>query len=66
MLLLTKASQIYKLHGFVPNPCEICYFVGSYWLNTNVVHYLNMKVECTISFVNNTNKQTTSVFKGYK
>jgi len=20
-------SQIYKLHGFVPNPCKICYFM---------------------------------------
>jgi hypothetical protein len=33
-------SQIYKLHGFITNPCEICYFIGSYWLNT--------KVMCTI------------------
>ncbi len=40
MLLLTKASKIYKLHGFIPNLCEIYYFISSYWLNT--------KVECTI------------------
>jgi hypothetical protein len=48
MLLLTKSSKIYKLHGIIPNPCEICYFIGSYWLNMNVVHYLNTKVMCTI------------------
>jgi hypothetical protein len=41
-------SQIYKLHGFVSNPCEICYFMGSYHLNMNVMHYLNTKDECTI------------------
>jgi hypothetical protein len=48
MLLLTKSSEIYKLHGFVPDPCEIYYFIGSYWLNMNVMHYLNTKVMCTI------------------
>ncbi len=41
-------SQIYKVHGFIPNSCEIYYFIGLYWLNMNVVHYLNMKVECMI------------------
>jgi hypothetical protein len=40
-------SQIYKLHGFIPNPCENCYFMGSYSLNMNVMHYLNMEVMCT-------------------
>ncbi len=40
-------SQIYKLDGFVPNLCEICYFMGSYHLNTNVMHYSNTEVVCT-------------------
>jgi hypothetical protein len=48
MLLLTKSSQIYKLHGFIPNMCKIYYFISSYWLNTNVVHYLNTEDMCTI------------------
>jgi len=39
-------SQIYMLHGFIPNPCEICYFMGSYCLNMNVMHCLNTKVMC--------------------
>jgi len=39
-------SQIYMLRGFVPNPCEICYFMGSYCLNMNVMHCLNTKVMC--------------------
>jgi len=43
---ITIKSQIYKLHGFVPNPCKIYYFIGSYCLNMNVVHYLNTKVMC--------------------
>jgi hypothetical protein len=38
------ASQIYRLHGFVPIPCKICYFIGLYYLNTNVMHFLNTKV----------------------
>jgi hypothetical protein len=41
-------SQIYKLYGFVPNSCKIYYFISLYWLNMNVMHYLNMKVVCTI------------------
>jgi hypothetical protein len=41
-------SQIYKLHGFVLNLCENCYFISSYCLNMNVVHYLNMKVVCIV------------------
>ncbi len=40
-------SQIYMLHGFVPNPREICYFMGSHCLNMNVMHCLNTKVMCT-------------------
>jgi hypothetical protein len=48
MLFLAKSSQIYKLHGFTPNPCKVCYFIGSYWLNMNVVYYLNTKVVCMI------------------
>jgi len=40
-------SQIYMLHGFVPNTCEICYFMGSYCINMNVMHCLNTKVMCT-------------------
>jgi hypothetical protein len=34
-----KTSQIYKLHGFIPNPCKICYFMG--------LHHLNTKDMCT-------------------
>jgi hypothetical protein len=41
-----NASQIYMLHGFVPNPCEICYFMGLYHLHMNAMHYLNKKVMC--------------------
>ncbi len=37
-------SQIYRLHGFIPNLCEINYFMGLYNLNTNVMHDLNTKV----------------------
>jgi hypothetical protein len=37
----STTSQIYKLHEFVPNPCEICYFMGSYCLHMNVMNYLN-------------------------
>ncbi len=40
-------SQIYKFHRFIPNPCEICYCVDSYHLNTNVMHYLDTEVMCT-------------------
>jgi hypothetical protein len=43
---IDATSQIYKLHGFVPNLCEICYFMGSYRLHINVMHYLNMEVVC--------------------
>jgi hypothetical protein len=43
-----KTSQIYKLHGFVPNPCEINYFISSYYLNMNAMHYLDTEVVCTI------------------
>jgi hypothetical protein len=45
---LLDTSQIYRLHGFISNPCEICYFIGSYCLNMNVMHYLNMEVMCMI------------------
>jgi hypothetical protein len=48
VLMKTTTSQIYKLHGFFPNPYEICYFINSNCFNTNVVHYLNTKVVCTI------------------
>jgi hypothetical protein len=41
--LSLHSSQIYKLHGFVPNLCEICYFMGSYCL---LMHYLNMEGVC--------------------
>jgi hypothetical protein len=41
-------SQTYKLHGFVPNPYEVYCFVGLYCFNTNVMHYLHMKVMCMI------------------
>jgi hypothetical protein len=34
-------SQSYKLHGFIPNSCEIYYFIGLYNSNTNVMHYFN-------------------------
>ncbi len=40
-------SQIYKLHVVVPYLCEICYLIGLYYLNMNVVHYLNLEVVCT-------------------
>jgi len=44
---ITKpTSQIYRLHGFVLNPCKIYSFTGSYHLHTNVMHYLNTKVVC--------------------
>ncbi len=33
------SSQIYRFHGFIPNLCEISYFMGLYCLN--------MKVLCT-------------------
>ncbi len=46
-LILNKSSQIYRPHGFVPNPCEICYFMGLYCLNMNVMHDSNTKVMCT-------------------
>ncbi len=57
------ASQIYKLHGFVPNPCKIYYFMGSYCLHTNVIHYLNIKVVCMTFMCKNTNKHTIFVSK---
>ncbi len=41
-------SQIYKLHGFVLDLCEIYYFMGSYWLNMTIMDYLNMEVMCMI------------------
>ncbi len=44
------SSQIYKLHGFIPNLCEICYFMGVYPLNMNVMHYLNTK-DCVHIFM---------------
>jgi hypothetical protein len=44
---IDATSQIYKLHGFIPNPCEIYYFMGLYHLHTNVMHYLSMEVVCT-------------------
>jgi hypothetical protein len=40
-------SQIYRLHGFIPNLCEINYFMGLYNLNMNVMHYLNAEVMWT-------------------
>jgi len=40
------SSQIYRFHRFVSNLCKICYFMGSYHLHMNVMHYLNMKVMC--------------------
>jgi hypothetical protein len=40
-------SQIYRLYGFVPNPCEIYYFMGLYCLHMNVMHYLNTQIMCT-------------------
>jgi len=40
-------SQIYRFHGFIPNLCEICYFMGLYCLYMNVMHYLNMEVVYT-------------------
>jgi hypothetical protein len=44
---ITKlTSQVYRLHEFVSNPCEIYYFMGSYHLHTNVMHYLNTKFVC--------------------
>jgi len=46
--LCFNTSQIYKLHGFISNLCEIYYFIGAYCLNTNVMDYLNMKVMCMI------------------
>ncbi len=45
---LLPTSQIYRLHGFVSNSCKIYYFMVSYHLNTNVVHYLNSEVMCMI------------------
>jgi hypothetical protein len=53
-------SQIYRLHGLVPNPCEICYFIGLYYLNMNVVHYLNSEVVCTI-FMCKQNEKTYNI-----
>jgi hypothetical protein len=53
--IITSSSQIYRLHGLIPNLCEICYFVGLYYLNMNVVHYLSMEVMCM-----------TLMFKQYK
>jgi hypothetical protein len=34
-------------HEFVPNLCKVYYFISSYCLNTNVMHYLSMEVMCT-------------------
>jgi len=48
--LSMPTSQIYRLHGFIPNQCKIYYFMGSYCLHTNVMHYVNMKVIC-VTFV---------------
>ncbi len=45
-LTLNKSSQIYRLHGFIPNSCKICYFMGLYCLNTNVMHDSNMEIMC--------------------
>ncbi len=44
----TTTSQIYRFHGFISNSCEICYFISLCYLNTNVMHYLNLKIVCTI------------------
>ncbi len=60
------ASQIYKLHGFIPNQYKIYYFMDSYCLNTNVMHYLNMEVVCMTLCLNNTNKHITSMYKQYE
>jgi hypothetical protein len=46
-LRLHLTSQIYKLHGFIPNLCEIYCFMGLCHLHTNVMHYLNTKIMCT-------------------
>jgi hypothetical protein len=56
-------SQNYRLHGFVPNSCEICYFMGSYHLHMNVMHYLNMEVVCTTFMCNSTNMHMPFLFK---
>jgi len=32
--IVDVTSQIYKLHWFIPNPWEIYYFMGSYYLHT--------------------------------
>jgi hypothetical protein len=40
---LPPTLQINILHRFIPNLCEICYFIGLYCLHTNDMHYLNTK-----------------------
>jgi len=47
VLWLSKSSQDYRVHGFISNPCKKNYFINLYYLNTNVMHYLNTKVVCT-------------------
>ncbi len=58
---MQNASQIYRLHGFIPNPCIICYFIGSYCLNMNVVHYLDTEVMCT-SFGSKQHEYTYNIY----
>jgi hypothetical protein len=50
VVALVTSTQIYRPHGFLSDLCEICYFMGAYCLNMNVIHYstlFNMKVVCT-------------------
>jgi len=47
VVALVTSTQIYRPYGFLSNLCEICYFMGVYCLNMNVIHYFNMKVVCT-------------------
>ncbi len=39
-------SKFYKFHGFIPNMCKVCYFMGLYCLHANLMHYLNIEVMC--------------------
>jgi len=48
LVLMKTTSQIYKFHGFIPNLCEICYFISSYCFNTNIMHYFKTEVVCMI------------------
>jgi len=70
-LFLIINLQVSWVH--IPNPCEIYYFIGLYYLNMNVMHYLNTEV-MWISFLckqhkdiqhpclNNTNRHITFLF----